>query len=296
MDGQLYVWSIGIQVGRSLRDLSPPRQIANPVLSAHDVSDVAAAFVADPFMVFKDGLWHMFFEVFNTQNERGEIALATSRDGFKWEYRCVVLREPFHLSYPYVFSWEGEYYLVPETGRAGMIQMYRALSFPLRWELFATLIGEAYADSSIFRFNDRWWMFASPRETRVRDGNLMLFHSNELDGRWESHALNPIVYDNQCSARPAGRVLASRNHVIRFAQDKHRAGESSVRAFRVVDLTVSTYAEAEIEGGPILGPSGIGWNKCGMHHIDFHRLNHYECIACVDGVIRERAIELSERS
>jgi hypothetical protein len=47
---QDYVWSIGIYTGDSLI-LTPPSQIKNPVLTAHDVTDVRALFVADPFMV-----------------------------------------------------------------------------------------------------------------------------------------------------------------------------------------------------------------------------------------------------
>ncbi|HET9363828.1 MAG TPA: hypothetical protein VFP71_02460, partial [Candidatus Angelobacter sp.] len=55
-----WVWSIGIYAGKSPLQLSPAAR--NPVISAGDVSDVSARFVADPFMLRVDGLWHMFFE------------------------------------------------------------------------------------------------------------------------------------------------------------------------------------------------------------------------------------------
>lgn len=286
-DGKRYTWSIGIHTGKSLRQLSSPRQISNPVLSARDVSDVSAAFVADPFMVRKDNLWYMFFEVFNISSKRGEIALATSRDGFTWDYREVVLREPFHLSYPYVFSWNGDYYLLPETGEAKAVRLYKASKFPADWALCATLIEQEFADPSIFRLNGRWWMFASPGATQIKDGSLALFHADELLGPWTAHAKSPVVRDDQCVARPAGRVLVNGNQVIRFAQDKFNPSGNHVRAFRVLELTPSAYRETEIKGGPILGPSGSGWNKSGMHHIDFHDSGDGQCIACVDGVVRE---------
>jgi hypothetical protein len=41
-----------------------------------------------------------------TGEQEGEIGLATSEDGLKWDYKQVVLNEPFHLSYPYVFEWQ----------------------------------------------------------------------------------------------------------------------------------------------------------------------------------------------
>src|SRR5688572_24477234 len=93
-------WSIGIYVGKSPLDLKPPSDLRNPVLTRHEVTDVRALFVADPFMVSVNGLWYMFFELWNRDSRKGEIGLATSVDGAQWSYQRVVLAEPFHLSYP----------------------------------------------------------------------------------------------------------------------------------------------------------------------------------------------------
>jgi len=54
------VWSIGIYTGRNPFDLNASENIKNPVLTAQDVTDVPAKFVADPFMVKKGSTWHMF--------------------------------------------------------------------------------------------------------------------------------------------------------------------------------------------------------------------------------------------
>src|SRR6267142_1181613 len=110
-----YVWSIGIYTGESPVKLRPAPNLRNPVLAASDVSDVPAVFVADPFMIRANDSWHMFFEVFNRETLKGEIGLAISANGRSWTYQRIVLQEDFHLSYPYVFEWEGEHYMVPET-------------------------------------------------------------------------------------------------------------------------------------------------------------------------------------
>jgi hypothetical protein len=286
-DGRWYTWSIGILTGNSLRNLCSPGHISNPVISARDVSDVAAAFVADPFMVRKDGLWYMFLEVFNTSRNKGEIALATSRDGFAWDYCQVVLREPFHLSYPSIFAWNGEYYLLPETVEANAVRLYKAVSFPAEWKLYATLIEPEYSDPSIFRWNERWWMFACPAAAQVRDSSLALFSSDDLRGPWTEHMQSPVVEGNRLIARPAGRVWVDGGRVTRFAQDKANPSGNHVRAFQVLELTATSYRETEVAGGPVLGPGGSVWNRSGMHHIDLHRSEAGGYIACVDGVIRE---------
>src|SRR4051812_15377902 len=126
-------WEIDIYVGDSPFRLGPPARVRNPVLTANDVTDIRAYFVADPFMVYVDRTWYMFFEVLNRRSHRGEIALATSGDGVKWKYQQVVLAERFHLSYPCVFTWRNEYYMIPETFQADAIRLYRALSFPTTW-------------------------------------------------------------------------------------------------------------------------------------------------------------------
>src|SRR5579871_836262 len=108
-------WSIAIYSGDSPLRLASAPGVFNPVLSAANVTDVPARFVADPFMVKVDNLWHMFFEVLNNTPNLGEIGHATSKDALNWQYQRIVLKEPFHLSYPYVFRWNDDFYMTPET-------------------------------------------------------------------------------------------------------------------------------------------------------------------------------------
>src|SRR5262245_18786672 len=77
-------WSIGIYVGTSPSDFMPLAGVQNPVLTREDVSDIRAAFVADPFMLRVNHMWYMFFEVMNQKTNKGEIGFAVSKDGLKW--------------------------------------------------------------------------------------------------------------------------------------------------------------------------------------------------------------------
>ena len=58
------VWSIGVYTGASPFELCDPEKITNPVLSAKDVTDRNAIFVADPFLILEGLKYFMFFEVF----------------------------------------------------------------------------------------------------------------------------------------------------------------------------------------------------------------------------------------
>lgn len=280
--GQPDEWSIGIYTGDSPFMLTSSTTTTNPVLTRDDVSDVQADFIADPFMVRAEGTWHMFFEVLNRRTARGEIGLATSADGEVWEYRQIVLTEPFSLSYPYVFEWAGDYYMVPESRRSGSIRLYRASAFPRQWSFVGPLIAQGYADPSLFRYDDQWWLFAESNPD-IKHDTLRLFHALDLAGPWREHPASPIVEHNPRMARPAGRVLVVDGAIIRYTQDCTPRYSTLVRAFEITELTETTYREREVEDSPVLGPSGAGWNGAGMHHIDAHRLGERRWIACVDG-------------
>src|SRR5207244_9568159 len=124
----------------------------NPALTARDVRDVPARFVADPFLVHDGRTWDLFFEVFRADTHQGDIGWATSTDAWNWTYRHIVLDEPFHLSYPYVFTAGGTYYMVPESSALGSVRLYHAHPFPDHCVFVAELVrGAGLRDPSLFQ-------------------------------------------------------------------------------------------------------------------------------------------------
>ena len=273
------MWSISIYTGDSPFDLKPIHD--DPVLTKEQVTDIPAAFVADPFMLQRAGNWHMFMEVLNPETGCGEIGLATSNDALAWTYRQIVLKEPFHLSYPYVFQWQDECYMIPETIFSGAIRLYQANDFPYGWSCVATLLKGSFADPSIFRAGDLWWIFTCP--TPYQHDTLNLYFASELTGPWTAHPLNPLIKNDKRRARPAGRVIKVNDQLIRFAQNCVPQYGSSVRAFEILELSPESYREVEIDRSPILKASGCGWNAAGMHHIDAQLQPDGKWLACVDG-------------
>jgi hypothetical protein len=276
-------WSIGIYGGDSPWRLGSPPGIHNPVLSHQDVCDVRAAFVADPFMLRAKGRWYMFFEVMNRQTHKGEIGLAISADGLTWAYQQIVLAEPFHLSYPYVFEWMQDYYMVPESYQAKSVRLYKASQFPTQWQFVRTLLNGPYlVDASLFQCRDAWWLFTETNPALTHD-TLRLYYAHDLHGPWQEHPESPIIAGNAHIARPAGRVVRVGDGLIRYAQDCHPIYGTEVRAFAITDLTTKHYREHAIDEEPMLTGSGNGWNACGMHHVDPHRRDDGTWVACVDG-------------
>jgi glycosyltransferase involved in cell wall biosynthesis len=271
-------WSIAIYKGDSPFALRPA-ETSNPVLRAADISDKPIEFVADPFMIKVGQEWHMFFEALIKHTGKGCIGLASSHDGLSWRYRQIVLEEPFHMSYPYVFQWNNDYYMIPETCHANAIRLYKVVDMPTKWRYVGDLLQGYYVDTTISEIDGYLWMFTCSTDTDT----LRLFYSKQLLGEWKEHPLSPIIRNNANIARPAGRISRHNGKLYRFTQDTEPYYGMQVRAFEIIKLTETEYEERE--AAIILKGSGStgDWNADGMHHIDAQELDNKEWLACVDG-------------
>lgn len=147
------------------------------------LNGVEADFVADPFMMLENNTWYMFFEVMNKKSGNGDIGLASSVDGIKFQYHKIILDEPFHLSYPRVFMTENGYYMITESNEQKTIRLYKATKFPFEWKFEANLMnGLQFTDPTLFKYDYTWWLFT---ETDLKtDGTLRLYYSDNIHGPW----------------------------------------------------------------------------------------------------------------
>ena len=273
------VFTIGIARGSSLADL--PRALATPrkVLQADQIHDLPAAFVADPFMLFVDGAWHMFFEIMSRLTFKGCVGHATSKDGEEWHYQGVVLSESFHMAFPQVFESEGEIYMVPDTPNMGL-RLYRATDFPGNWSYERTLLDNPLlSDSSVFFHSQRWWLAAW--EGRIQ-GQLRIYSASSLQSEWQEHPCSPVT--EPADQRPGGRVVMLDGILHRFVQNARSPYGRYVRMRRISKITDTEWAEQDVHAQPILHAGDSEWRRDGMHHIDLHVEPDGNFIACVDGV------------
>ena len=276
------IWSIGIyDLDVKGRSLTLHARQSNPVITAAHVTDFPARFVADPFLIQEQGKYYLFFEIQGVDN--GVIGLATSDDGLHWCYKRVVLEESFHLSYPNVFKWKDDYYLIPESVAVNSVRLYKAMHFPDIWQFVKPIIvDKPLVDSTILSHQGLLWLFSASMDNQ----NLYLFYAEHPEGPWTEHPRNPIVRGNSRDARPAGNILDTGNRLIRFSQDSQEYGErygKAVRGFEIITLTREEYQERPLEGNPLLKASGAGWNSIGMHQISAWPVSRGQWIAAVDG-------------
>ena len=226
-------------------------------------------FWADPFLWSQGDRFWVFVEELPFDTRRGRISVLELDD----EMRPVgparpVLDEPRHLSYPYLFDYSGECFMVPESSGSGCIDCYRCIEFPARWTLERRLMtGIQAADATLFEHLGRWWLLCSVRAPGSHiNGSLYAFHADTpLDDRWSTHPGNPLVRDFS-RGRPGGRVLRTGDgRLIRPAQDCVPRYGYGLRLMEIEALTLDDYREREIWRGT--GPGCGGWRA--MHHLDW---------------------------
>lgn len=270
-------WSIGILVSSTPLQW-PSFHGSAPVLTAEDVRDVSAAFIADPFLLFRDGCWHMFFEVMNAQTGKGEIGYASSADSISWSYGQIVLRDDFHFSFPSLFEANNEVFMVPESRADNSIRLYRCMRFPDDWKCERILMRGDFADPSLFHYDGHVWLLAH----RGLDESC-LFYSRDLDSTWVRHPESPLWAGNQSYSRPAGRIFQHGGVMFRPVQDGVQGYGRCVRLMEIHKLSRGNYRERETEQSPILVPARKGWNADAVHHLDAHQLADGSWLAAIDG-------------
>lgn len=271
VSGRCQRWGVAYQFADRMQtaELSKSTFIANPPYR----------FLADPFVLRRGGMDLCFVEDYDFRTERGKITVFKI-DGNEYHELGPALDEPFHLSYPFIFTVDDELYMCPETVEIREIRLYKCIEFPLRWSLHKILLKDVSAvDTNIFWFKDRWWLLTTidSSETAELCSELHVFYSDAFDSdEWTPHPNNPVIFDSQ-RARSGG-LLHEGEALLRVYQKQgfDQYGKSMGIA-RITELSPQLYREevvTEIE--PCFAPKLIGTHTFSYDHgllaVDFLRV------------------------
>ena len=205
-------------------------------------------FLADPFALWHEGCLHLFAEAYDYRTRHGVIDCLTLTAEFAIAERRTVLREPWHLSYPYVFEVDGETWMLPEAARSGELTLYRATRFPDRWEPVQRIaLDVAPIDATPVRHEGLWWLFYSGgRDRAARMGALHAAWTERLEGPWHPLGSNPIRQDMR-GGRPGGTPFVADGQLCLPVQDCSRTYGGAIRILRFTRLSPG---QVETELGP----------------------------------------------
>ncbi len=229
----------------------------------HRFDSPADGFIADPCAVEHNNNILIFCERWAKKTARGHIELiGMTNEGELLDPVCV-LKENWHLSYPYVFKWKNQWWMVPESAEIERVDLYQATRFPYEWEWHSTLLSDINAvDSTLVEINEHWWMWTSTAPQYLDNWDVVkLYMAKSPLGPWVEHPLSPVVSDVRC-ARPAGRPFFRDGYWIRPTQDCSQGYGFALNFRRIKRISPTDYDEEN--WGEIL-PESVGNSMSGIH-------------------------------
>lgn len=204
-------------------------------------------FWADPFPIKRGSRYYIFIEEYLFSRRKGRIAVIEMDERGSWQPPATVLERSYHLSYPFLFEWQGQLYMIPETSDNGTIERYRCTAFPDQWELDEVIMRDVIAvDATLAEIDGAWWMFANLAEPGAsKNDELHLFYAASPLGPWRPHRANPVKSDAR-SARPAGRLFQHHGAWYRPSQDCTHTYGHSILLNEIVRIDPAHYEEREV--------------------------------------------------
>lgn len=232
-------WSVALSPGDWKQcDFTGAAVIPNPT----------TGYLADPILHSYGNRTVLFVEEWIWSVGRGRIsAMELDDDGTVGTLRPII-EEEFHLSFPFVFEYEGHLYMVPECWRQGQQRLYRCTDFPYEWVFERTLEGISGVDAMVFPWNGEWSLLIGADSTELGDPNaeLQLFRAlDPVRGPWRACAGNPVVADSR-RARNGG-LITQGGQLLRVSQEYgFRKYGVAVGISEISEISDKTYRETLI--------------------------------------------------
>lgn len=228
---------------------------------------------ADPFLFVHNEELFLFYEE-KRLNEPGVLKMTKTKDLKEWTSPIIVLKEPFHLSYPFVFKEGCDIYMVPETSAVNEVRLYKAADDTLSHFVQVTvllkngtsknIINNDFSDSSIVKFNSVFYLFTTQEINGLN--TLRLYVSMNIKGPYLEHPHSPICKSKK-HGRNGGQLLFWGDKLYRFAQDCTKKYGDNVHVLEIKELTPESYKEVQKE-------SSIFNNEMDFYSQGGHQFNY----------------------
>lgn len=244
---------------------------------------IASCIMADPFIIEEDSIFYMFYEEMSGKRNstHGNICVLESTDGTSWNRLGYALEAKFHLSWPFVFKYNNDYYMLPEKTATRELALYKATNFPMRWKKEQVLFSNIdYTDPIIYFKDSISYLFIE------KNKQLCLYYSFDLlSNCWKKHPMSPI--SRSPYSRLAGEIKKIDNKLYLFTQESVDSYGTGVHAFEITTIDTATFVMKKLVE-PILWKYGNSYSKDGMHTLNF--VKHDETyLIVVDGTKKVEA-------
>ncbi len=207
-------------------------------------------YYADPFVITKNDKTICYVEDYSRQAKKGCISAIEIFSNGEYKILGEIIKEEFHMSFPYIFEYENNLFMIPETSQSNSIRLYRCTDYPMKWEYQGDIFKDIdAADTMVFLFNNKWWLLTNTKGHYGNDhcSRLLAFYSDSpISANWTPHENNPIVFDSRI-ARNGGILFSKNGFVVRGRQKQDfNAYGASLSLSKIIQLTKNSFIEEKI--------------------------------------------------
>lgn len=205
-------------------------------------------FQADSFLFVKGNELFLFYEL-QHWDDPGRIAMIKTKDLRTWTEPQIVLKESFHLSFPYVFEDHGNIYMVPESQESDSVRLYKANDNLTHFDFVRTLLYQERKDGIHYNFNDshiyhkngKYYLFTSYQKDWMYYQELFI-SDDLLNGKFIKHPCSPICTSNEFG-RNGGSLIQCGDKLLRVTQDCHQNYGDNISLMEITLLNDKAYQE-----------------------------------------------------
>ena len=195
---------------------------------------------ADPFIISAGGKEYLFFEMFDRLKSKGLIGYREIQ-GDKIGKMKIAYEASHHLSFPFIFKYENEYYIMPEYSEGKELFVLKATHFPDKWEkVEGWMKGKRLVDSALLNHERETYLLTQDLGSVYTSEELSIFIRKGEE--WLPHKENPVV-KSLANARLAGKTFFENNQLIRVAQDCQDGYGTKLHFNNIMKLSEDEYEE-----------------------------------------------------
>ena len=225
---------------------------------------------ADPFLFEKDGIVYLLVEYTDTKKKKSALAIKRIVPEEDPDF-TIIYEFPYHTSYPCIFEWNGELYIIPETKSAKEIALLSCKQWPYKWEKKAVLKTNIdAADCTPFINHNRPYLLIYEENKTIKLSVAELFPEEGKIG-----VIKLLKQYKDKVARPGGKLFYSNDNLIMVRQPGIKFYGEKIQ-FVKIDIDNSFSEEIINELTPEQIAVSVGGKLIGIH--TYNKIGEIEVI------------------
>lgn len=196
---------------------------------------------ADPFAFDYGEKTYVFMEVLDKTTQKGMIGYRVIDNGNVSSIR-ICLKTPHHLSYPMIYTVGDEIYMIPECFESRQLTVYRAVSFPDRWETCETILKDKMVcDTNYLSIDGKEFLLTMPLNGQQFCYDRLELY-NKRESGWELCPVSPLFLGAE-RARNGGHFFRHGSKLYRPSQNCGSSYGEELLINEVLEISPERYEE-----------------------------------------------------